>query len=229
MKKQCDKPAEKKLIRRQRISLEVRRRIVDDVMDGRSTGAEAARNYSVSEATVHRLVKAELISNPMRSMARREYARSRVNPATDRSQDASVGERRSRRALSSNDEADLIERYYASRCLPTDLAREFGVHKSTVSRILRSARERFPSRPAPKRDSAEWQRRVDAGVALAMAAGRHPGSKIRLPEEKQEAILRQINGDGASFNSVGRMFGVSPTTVRRLVRARNRSIAADGV
>ena len=215
-----DRGIKRSSIRRQRVRWEIRRDIVDSVMEGRFNGAQAARTYSVSEATVHRLVKAEQLANPNRPRLISNQEGRSANKSADGKKTVSGDDRKGRRALTISQEREVVERFYAGSDLPIDLAREYSVHKSTISRVLRAARAQFPSRPTPERDTEEWRRRVNAGVALAMAAGRHAGSRRRLSSEVRETIVIEAAQGSASLSSIARKYGVNPETVRRLVHDR---------
>ena len=215
------------VIHRKRIPSDIGRQIVDAVFEGRCNGAQASRTYSVSEATVHRLVQAERLANPQRVMALSSPAKLPTDEHRVTEKGLSGDRFRSRRALTTAQEREMIEQFYSGSELPTDLARKFGVHKSTVSRILRSAKEDCPSRPIPPRDPEEWQKRVNEGVARAMAAGRHPGSRLRLSDEIKEAIAIEVNKPGETSTSVAGKYGVSSSTVSRIIRERRIRLKPD--
>ena len=207
-------------VRRSRVSSETRRLIVDAVIHGNFNGAQAARAYSVSEATVHRLLKAARLSDPeMASLARPSAVSSDKNISAINSSSL-IGDTQGRRALTSAQQDEVIELFYSGSSLATDLARRFGVHKSTISRILREAKAKLPSRAIPELNSSEWQRRVNAGVLEAIAAGRHPGARQALPIEIQQLIIVDSEKPGETFASIGRRYSVSASRVGRLVNSR---------
>ena len=210
--------ADRPRILRKRIFPIVRREIVDSVLDGQYNGVEAARAYSVSEATVHRFVKAELAVNPGRTRidCRQPSAKGQSNLAALNVNDDDY---RGRRSLSVVQRKEIVERLYAGYAVAADLAREFDVHKSTISRVLSDARRQRPSEALPEIDREEWQRRVIVGVGRSIASGLHPASKLRLSPEIQRSLLNEYDLTGASFTSLGRAYGVAPSTAARLVRA----------
>lgn len=194
------------LIRRRRVPPDIRRQIVDAIIEGRYNGAEAARAFAVSEATVHRLVKAERLANPARNQVRpSSLGHERVTVKPDP---------RSRRALSDTQMQEVIERLYSGTDIGIDLAREFAVHPSTISRILHTAKAQnaFTSLATP--DPLRRQKRVENGLA------RRAGRKSKVSEQHQEAILIEAITHGASFRSIALKYGVTPTTIARIVSAR---------
>lgn len=210
---------EQTTLRRSRVSSDIRRQIVDAVMGGQYNGAEAARVYSVSEATVHRIVKAERSANPQRITTVR--SRAKQNGRDRQSANEVVhDDRQGRRALTAAQEQEVVERLYSGTDIGTDLALEFGVHKSTISRIFRAARAQFPARLIAEPDPMQRQRRVMEGVARAMAAGRRPGRKLKIPTEVQHVIVIEATKPGKSFTNIARKYGVDPSRVARLVSAR---------
>lgn len=206
---------EKAPFRRSRILPNVRRQIINAVIEGRYNGAEAARAYAVSEASVHRLVKAELLANPDRIVAARGRAQSRSHAPTLAKVDP---DRYGRRALTATQQQEVVERLYTGTDIGTDLAREFGVHKSTISRILRAAKTQFPFRPIIEPDPLRRQNRIVDGIARAQADGRRIKSK--LSEDIQESILIAAVRDGASLISIAIKYDVNPSIIARIVNAR---------
>lgn len=55
-----------KVVGRARVSEAIRLSVITAVIDGRLNGAQAARSYKISEATVHRILKVERQANPDR-------------------------------------------------------------------------------------------------------------------------------------------------------------------
>jgi len=115
-------------------------------------------------------------------------------------------------------ERQVVERLYAGE-LATDLARELGVHKSTISRVFRAAKMEAPWRPVPTLNVEEWQRRLNHGVAKAMAAGRHPGSTPKVTPDVKQAIIDEVNGTNSTFKSIAEKYGITSSTVGRIVNA----------
>ena len=57
-------------------------------------------------------------------------------------------------------------------------------------------------------------RRTRAGLERARAEGKTLGPPTRVDDDQVEAMAR-LRREGQSFRSIGRMFGVSRTTVQR--------------
>lgn len=209
---------EKKPVVRSRVSEVVRRSVVKAVIEDRLNGAQAARVHNISDATVHRILKAERIANPLATAPSRRTVRTFVEtPRT----------RRSRRALTTEQEQDAVERLCSGAELAIDIAREFGVHKSTISRLWRAAKAQSGDHEVVGYDPVKLKARVAEGVARAAANGRLRGRKTKFSPEIQDKMVRDVYQNGAKYAELALEHNANLSTIRRLVRRRRLGSSAD--
>ena len=205
-------------VKRPRVLSSVRYGIVQTIVHNGLTGAEAARAHGVSEATVHRIMKAEQEANPAIALVLLERSSLRGDRAPS---SEVVPKSRSRKALTEEQQLEIVRRVAAGTDLSTDLALEFGVHKSTVSRILRGFKAQSSS-VVIKIDPSELNKRVAKGIAKAVAAGRRSGPKSKLSTTIQNEIGEAATLKKETLESLAQLHGVNPSTISRIVRKWRR-------
>jgi len=75
---------------------------------------------------------------------------------------------------------------------------------------------------------AEYERamireRTKAGIEAAHAAGRHGGRPPKLATQQRAAIIEEIEAGRRAAAEAARLFGVSQSTVSRLVAQKRRA------
>ncbi|WP_369426602.1 helix-turn-helix domain-containing protein [Glacieibacterium megasporae] len=169
-------------------------------------------------------MSAEREANP--AVARMLQERSRLRGDKEPLADA-LPASRGRMALTEAQQVEIIQRVVEGTSMSTDLALEFGVHKSTISRVLRGPKA--PSVPVViKIDAGELGRRVSRGVAKATASGNRRGPKPKLSTEIQNAIGEAATFGKESLASLAQTYGVAPSTISRIVRSHRQSRSEHG-